>query len=213
MSNKVLEKKLLSSRLAITNAGVDEGIQGSLTRYSYTPVRLKVGLGHCETADRLYQVQLDLVAARDTALLNYRNLWEEAHKEYQVYRKVARLALRDNKALKVSLMLDKHSSRVFATWLKEARFFYTNALENPEVMKRLKRFGITAADLKAGKKMLDEAEDAAAFYELQKGLAMQATKERDDAFDILGEWMGDFWRICRIALADTPKQMVKLKMK
>jgi hypothetical protein len=77
-------------------------------------------------------------------------------------------------------------------------------------LSKLSGYGVTPEKLQAGQQMADEAEAANAAREKEKGEAQQATKDRDEAVEIMDDWMSDFRKIARIALADKPQLLEKL---
>ncbi|MCP5106049.1 MAG: hypothetical protein GY950_21875 [bacterium] len=213
MNNAVIELKLAVADTAITNAGADEGILELISRFAYTEERLKEGRNLRTAAGRLYQAQLDCKLAQYKAGEKLREILSNARAKHALYRRVSRIALQGQEHLKTVLALDGRSKRDLGGWMEEARLFYANALRHPGVREKLEGFGITREDLVAGRKLVDDVESAAAFHEMKKGKTIQATKKRDDAIKELDAWMKDFWEICRLALADTPEKMVKLKLR
>lgn len=213
MINLVLERKLAAADIAISNALADEGIREALSRFAYKPERLKQGLGLYKTAGKLHQEQLDSKAVQYKAMEKLQEILGQAKKKYILFRSVSRLALRDHAPLRNILALEGRSKRGLGAWMEEARLFYTNTLAHDDILEKLAGFAVTKEDLQEGKKLVDEVEKAGAFHQLQKGKVQQATKKRDQAFKALDAWMRDFWEICRLALADTPQKIAKLKMK
>jgi len=63
-------------------------------------------------------------------------------------------------------------------------------------------FGITQEKLEAGQQLVNDVEEKMNVQLKEKGEAQNATQERDEAFEELQDWMGDFIAIARIALDD-----------
>ena len=109
--------------------------------------------------------------------------------------------------------MEGRSKRDLSGWMEEARQFYTNARANEEIMEKLSGFGVTDEELEQGLRLVDEVEKSAARHEMLKGETVRATQDRDSAFKKFMAWMGDFKRICRVALADTPQKLESLGIK
>ncbi len=211
MGNAVIQKRLITNRMAISNASKDAEILERLSPFAYGRQRLGEGMEKVEAADCLSQMQMDAYKNQYTAGEDARAVRRDVRAQYIRTRGIARIALGKDEALRSVLNLEGESKKDLAGWLEEARLFYTNALDHPPVLERLGGFGINGEALEREQAGLDEVEKAAAFYQRQKGIAQQATADRDGAVAEMDAWMGDFWKVCRIAFAGKPLLMKKLK--
>ena len=209
-SNQSIDSRLLAAQVATTNSLNDAEIQGYLTPFGYDTVRLEEGKALYETALALHQKQkveygeqFAATDARDAAQNN-------ADAEYMRFVKIARVALKNDRAAAQKLGIDGRRKQTFSGWLSQVKQFYANALPDADILSKLAGYGVTPEKLQAGQQLTDEAEAANAAREKEKGEAQQATKDRDEAVDIMDEWMSDFKKIARIALADKPQLLEKL---
>jgi hypothetical protein len=213
MSNKKLEKKLYNAQIALNNAQADEYISSRLRQYNYDDERMSEGIGFFKTATRLFQLHLDAKKEQMDAADAFRSIDEEARDGLVDFRKIARIALKDHPSMMKSLGLDQSLKRNLGNWLEQARIFYTNALNNPQVMEKMAKYGIGETELNEGNGLIDRVEEASAFHKRKQAETDQAVKNRDNAFKDLNRWMKDFWVICRIALASKPEYLKKLKLR
>ncbi len=211
MGNTAIQKRIITNRMAISNASRDAEILELLDGFSFDLQRLGLGRDLVDAADRLFQAQMDAYKNHHIAGEEARDIRRGLREQYTRTRGLARIALGKDEALGSVLNLDGRSRRDLASWLEEARLFYTNALDHPPVLEKLAGLGINAETLEGEQAGLDEVEKAAAFHQRQKGVAMQATTDRDRAVAAMDAWMGDFWKVCRIAFAGKPLLIKKLK--
>ncbi len=202
MEHFTIASRLLFAQNAITNALGSEEIKSAMAAYGYDEARLQKGDDLYNKASELQTLQVkeygDQYSATDAMNLA-RAL---ANKIYMEHLKIARIALVGDRGAGASLELDGLRKVTFSGWLQQAKTLYTNALASPDVTTALGRFGITQEKLEAGQQLVDEVEQKLNVQLLEKGEAQNATQERDEAFEELEGWMGDFIAIARIALAD-----------
>ncbi len=74
-----------------------------------------------------------------------------------------------------------------------------------EVLNGFAEYGITEDKLKAAQTEMLTVEAANAAQEQEKGEAQDATQQRNQAIDLLDDWLSDFIAIARIALEDRPQ--------
>jgi hypothetical protein len=213
LGSRRIEDILNRSITAIVNAGKDNEITEALKRFSYDEARLKGGLKLHGRVDRLCKKKKRKYSDQLKAGEIFRKILKEAKQKYSTFRKVSWVALGKHPALLIALAMEGRSKRSLSGWMEEARQFYTNARANEEIMEKLSGFGVTDEELEQGLRLVDEVEKSAARHEMLKGETVRATKDRDSAFKKFTAWMGDFKRICRVALADIPQKLESLGIK
>ncbi|MCX6582211.1 MAG: hypothetical protein NT166_18730 [Candidatus Aminicenantes bacterium] len=125
---------------------------------------------------------------------------KEAKTVYGKTRRIARVIFQNQEPQRRALALNGQSRRILSQWLEEARQFYTNALVDPEVIRQLSNYGITATRLAEEKNLLVEVEKAMANQEKKAAEAMEITGERKLAAKELVQWMSKFFTILRLAM-------------
>ncbi|MCP5053761.1 MAG: hypothetical protein GY940_41730 [bacterium] len=213
MSSEYHEYHLLYVYTALTNAVEDPFIREALVPYKYDGQRMGEGRRLYETAEVSYKNYLDGKVNQAEAWRDFKEKLGMGNKELAHHRDIARLALREHQPLRNSLGLTGRVKLSLSGLMDQARLYYANALDNPVILKNMERFGVTKKNLKEADKRIDEIEQAAAFHKQKKAETQQALKKRKQAFKAMDDWMKDFWKICRIALADHPAQLKKLKLK
>jgi hypothetical protein len=202
MQNFTIDSKLLFAQNAITNAiGVEE-IKSAMAVYGYDDTRLQEGEALYSSASELQTIQVKEYGDQYSATDEMNLARALANKTYIAHLKIARIALVGDRGAGASLELDGKRKVTFSGWLNQGKTFYTNALASPDVGTALGRFGITLEKLEAGQQLVNEVEEKMNSQLIEKGEAQNATQVRDEAFEELQDWMGDFITIARIALAD-----------
>jgi hypothetical protein len=195
-----LDHKLGTGSLAVANSRRSPFIMERIGAYQYDGKRLDQGEGlinHIKELNiRWNKAQVEKKLATQALYA----LWEEVKGQYIQTRQVARMVFKNNAPQQRVLCLEGRSKRSLPQWLEEARQFYTNALADPEVPKKLSLFGVTAKRLKQEKALLAKVEKAMAYQEKKAGEAMQVTRERKQAVKELDQWMANFFTILRMAL-------------
>ena len=207
---KSLAARLLAAQVAIDNAISDSEVKSLLTELGYDDTRLNEGKILLDTTNQLQQTQQKEYGDQFEATGALKEAWEKADKEYMRFVKVARIALKSEHALYQKLDLSGTRKKTLSGWLAQAKQFYLNALADTVVLEKMAAYGMTQAKLEAGKTQIEETETANASQEKEKGEAQQATLERDNAVDLLEDWLSDFIAIARIALEEKPQLLEKL---
>jgi len=207
---KSLAARLLAAQVAIDNAISDSEVKSLLTELGYDDTRLNEGKILLDTTNQLQQTQQKEYGDQFEATGALKESWEKADKEYMRFVKVARIALKSEHALYQKLDLSGIRKKTLSGWLAQAKQFYLNALADTVVLEKMAAYGMTQAKLEAGKTQIEETETANASQEKEKGEAQQATLERDNAVDLLEDWLSDFIAIARIALEEKPQLLEKL---
>ncbi len=207
MNKNTIEGKLLFAQNAITNALGYEEIKNLLANFGYTEERLQEGQQLYERASELQAKQQEEYGEQFAATDALNAAKATANREYMNHVKIARIAFRDDRGAAESLQLTGDRRQSLSGWLKQARVFYANGLGNSEVLTALGRYGITTEKLTAAQGQVAGVEQALNNQLKEKGEAQVATQQRDEAFDALQEWMGDFIAIARIALESQPQYL------
>ncbi len=198
-----VDTRLYRAELVVRGAWNHEVIKEAVARYKYDEVRLKQGMDLYTEAARLHRLKRNTASEKIEATLIFVETRDKLNVLYREQLQLARMALGDDPSFSQMLALNGKRKRRFAGWLDDVRQFYSNALSEPKVVQTMGKYGVTREDLRAGRKLLDEVDKAAAEQEKRKGISVKATRERDIALKALEKWVSDFLRICRLALGDS----------
>lgn len=210
MNNNTIDSNLLFAQVAIENARSNAVIKEALGFVGYDDARMDAGKALYDNAEQK-QIQQkkeygEQYAATD-ALEASRAI---ANSVLMRHVKLARIALKNQRGLWQTLELEGRRKRSYSGWIKQAKVFYTNALDSEEIKAILVTMGITEQALTDGLAAVTDVESKLAQQLKEKGEAQEATRVRDEAFDDLDEWMDDFIAVCRIALEDQPQYLEML---
>lgn len=205
-----IAEKLAEAQLFLNNASQDAFIAQRLAAYGYDSTRIDQGF-------QLYQDALESTrvhereyarkyAARDRFLKARRQV-EDSHLPLL---KIARIAFQNDRAADQLLHLSGRREREFALWLDQMHAFYSNVLQNNQLLEGFAKFNISHEQIEAVFGNLRAIEEAWYNYESEKGNAQAATQARDAAITALNQWMRDARPIARIAMAGQPQLLEKL---
>jgi hypothetical protein len=212
LSNKKIEIYLAQANLAITNALASPEIMECLAVCLYDEQRLRQGLVLYDEAYRRYQGYQRAYGDSYIMAEQVKQARGKAREKLSYYRNLARLALKEQRDVLAVLGMNARPKRSLGGWLEDARLFYNNAMDRPEIREALAGLGVTEEKLRQARALADELEKVSAAHEAAKGEALTATKDRDAAFKAFKNWMKDFRKICRIALSASPQRLEKLDM-
>jgi len=110
-TEKTISERLVSAKMALTNALAQEDIKEALSELGFTEARLNEGLALYQAADTLYQKQKREYTDQYLASEALQQAWDEAQIAFRKYATVAKLALIEQATFKNSIGL--HSGRKF----------------------------------------------------------------------------------------------------
>ncbi len=195
-----LAGKIGAAEVAIENTRRNPHIMERIAFYKYDAQRLEQG---DQMIIRIKGITVRWNKAQSEKLLATKALHavvKEAKTVYGKTRRIARVIFQNQEPQRRALALNGQSKRILSKWLEEARQFYTNALVDPEVIRQLSNYGITATRLNEEKNLLAEVEKAMANQEKKAAEAMEITRLRKLAVKELDRWMIHFFTILRLAL-------------
>jgi hypothetical protein len=205
-----LGARLVRANLVIENAKSDDVIRKAVARYNYDDARFQEGVALYERARELSHRKSQAYGDKGEATGILHKKMEELKKKYKEHLELARLSLNNEPSAVEMLVLGGQRKRRAAGWMDDVRQFYTNALSEPKVINGLSRYAVTKKDLEEAQALVEEVEKAAADQEKKKGLAKQATSERNKALKELEQWVSQLVKICRLALGKNSQHLEKL---
>ena len=200
--SKKIDKLLMNSNTAISNAISDSRVNKAISLYGYTAERLQEGKLLLDNAEALSTKQVQKYGDKIGASQAMTVARQKVSAAYVPHVKIARIAMKNNKGAFQALELNGKRKRANAARLAQAKTFYTNAIANESYKTALANYGITEDKLEAALNLIKEAENARANYLKEKGEVQNATAKRNLAIEALDEWMSDFIAIARIALKE-----------
>jgi hypothetical protein len=207
MDNNTIDSHLLFAQNAIANAINQPLLRPYLDEYGYTEAKLKLGEDLYKKSSDAQQRQKKEYGEQFEATFELEEAKTRADKIYMKYLKVARIALGNDPGPVNALQLLGRRACSFSGWINQAKAFYANAIRDPRVMETLAEYNITKAKLVRGQELLLECKVKYNTKLKEKGEAQTATRQRDEAFDALDEWIYDFVAIARIALEENPQYL------
>lgn len=208
--NKPIPEVLRLSKVALVNASTMPEIMTALAHYRYDSEKFTEGMSIyilAENAVILQSTRLSEQLAK-THTLNQARAQAEA--VYARHIKLARFVFQGHVEAWKTLGLDGRRAKPFGEWLAQARRFYTNLLGNPALLATLLPYNLAETDLNHALTLLATAETAYAARENARGIAIQATCDRDLALTHLKTWVNDLIAIARFALEDDPQLLESL---
>lgn len=202
------------ARQAIETALADETIRAYLADYAWDEARLREGLALCDQALTLHTQPLqEEPEATKESTLALRQAWASAESSYMRHVRLARVAFKRQPTLWHVLGIAGERKQSLSGFLEEAELFYSQALENQEVLNGL-------AALNTPQRELEEAQAQVAAARALADSRAQASaeppapdeRERDQALDTLHEWLDDFHAIARIALENEPELLRRVRV-
>ncbi|MCB9136091.1 MAG: hypothetical protein H6636_11730 [Anaerolineales bacterium] len=195
---------------ALVNAQEIPQIQEALARLNYTPEKFMEGMN-------LYHAAQGAVAVRQTRLAEQmgktealKEVAKTARKGYMRHLKLARIAFQEDVEARIALGLDGTRADGLADWQKQANQFYANLQSTPAYRAALLPYNLTSAEITHGLAQLAAVQTAYLARETARGLALQATLDRDHALKVLKAWVSDMLTIARLALEDHPQRLEAL---
>ncbi|MCG8412357.1 MAG: hypothetical protein MI739_13850 [Bacteroidales bacterium] len=132
------------------------------------------------------------------------------HNVYMTHVRIARVALRDEKAGWTELAIDGRRKYSIADYLIQADTFYINLLANDNFKQKMAVFGQTEESLTEGKALVEKLKQAYAKYKKEKGEAEKSTELKLKAADKLADWYSCFRKIAKVALNNDPQMLETL---
>jgi hypothetical protein len=208
------KKRSIASRLrvldlTVSNSGSNPVIREALLKYGYDESRFEEGKNLAAEAERLSYERDNKRIEQLNATLELRESLASGKRIYADNMKVARVALRDDPVALQKLELTGPRKKAFSAWLIQAKAFYNGALETPEILKKLSRYGLTKKILQRNLELVDKSEAARENRNRLKADARDATKKRNAAMKKAEWWRHDLLAVARVALEGPHLQLLE----
>jgi hypothetical protein len=201
---------LFQAGLRINNSLADDMVKIAVAPFGFTEEKLNQGKALLTEAETLYESQQKEYGDVDGAQNQLVELREQAHKVYMSMLVIARIALKNNVQATTTLELGGERASTISGWLKQTRNFYRALLANSDWKEAMMAYGQAEEDLNHALQAVDAVNLAAEQVKKEMGDAQNATGKRDMKFEELIEWVRDYEKVARIALANQPQLLEKL---
>jgi hypothetical protein len=209
-TTKRVEQEFELAEIAISNTLADRELYAVLAACGYDTARLREGSQLCEKARASHQRQKGEYGELHAANKALDAARQQVRASYIRHVEMARVAFKDDLAVRDKLGLAAKRKVAHAGWLEQARQFYSYALSDPAILGPLSRFGITQDVLKESQRQLASVLEHNAARWRRKGAARDATIARDQARAELSAWLRDFMKVARIVCKGQPQLLDKL---
>lgn len=142
--------------------------------------------------------------------IDFRNKQFDAYESYLDLVAIAKIVFKKNIKAQQILDLNRQCKKSFNGWMSQALQFCNNLIANPEFIICMEEFGQGVAQIQAVKQLIVKAQMRAEVLMRENGADLLSTKERDEIYDLLYEWVTDFKVIIGIALKNDPISLEKL---
>ena len=195
---------------ALTNAKNQPEIARALADVGYDTEVLNEGETILNATRQAYEANQTEDDETSEAYQAYSSLLERLEKIYSRHRKKAKVIFDGNMVIMDRLNISGALPRAYVSWLETVRRFYVVALEDAAIQEELLRLRVTPEEINECTRLIAELVNARSNYLREKGESQAATDTKNKAFDKLDQWMGDFYKVARIALEDQPQLLEAL---
>lgn len=179
-------------------------IRDAVAVYGYDEEAFDEGEALLEVYREAVGEQVKRYGEKQSATTAVSEAWDALHeKTYMPHVIIARLAFRDD-GVRRQLGIVGRRPDGFGDWVQEARHFYSVLLENEHLAAQMARRGIGRAKLEAALQDVEELEALDREQERLKAAAQDATRVRNTERRAAANWLSDYQKIAKIALAERP---------
>lgn len=197
-------------RVSLENATKQPQIQAILTKLGYDTAVIEEGKALLSQTRKAYDFNRIEDDETSAAYAHFSKLKEELEDLFNIHRKIAKVIFRKDPVTADQLSISGPIPRTYMKWLESAKIFYGVAATDQDVLNKLGRLKLGAADIATGNTLINELEMARTEYLREKGESQDATKLKDAAFSKIRDWMSDFYEVAKIGLEDNPQLLESL---
>lgn len=201
---ETMEAAMQRYNVTITNTMSNPDVMNAIAAFNYNAERMNEGKAMHDSVVKLISSQAKEKGEAKDALDKLHKLHKNFKDDFITVRTIARNTFEDNPNAFTALKLAGKTKTTISKFLIQAMPFYTNLLNTPEFLAKIGYFGYTTEKLSTQQTAVRQIFDADAAYKKEKGEGIAATQLRDDAFDLLEEWMHKFYSVAGPALKARP---------
>jgi hypothetical protein len=205
-----IDQRLLDAQLAIDNSLNNPVILDAVTLFGYDQARLQAARALYDEVQALVAAQKREYGEQYEATAVVQSAWDTADLAYKNALKIARIVFRDSVKAQAALQLGGSRKKSLSGWIGQATTFYTNLLNNPDLLAAMTPYTYDQAKVTAEFALVQAVVNANAAQEKERGEAQEATKVRDAKLDELDQWLSDYKAIASVALTDSPQRLEQI---
>lgn len=205
------ESKFLErARTALTNANSNPVIKSALTDYGMGDEQLAVGQKIFDTAQAIWQENIQEDAETTEASLKYQITYRELQAVFKVHRDKALIYLKKQPELLVKLGITGRFPQKYSDFFDNTRRFYTTIKNDAGLQAIFDKIKLTADVMDACIALLNELLAKRSDFDRELAESQDMTKNKNAALLALKEWLDDFDAIAKVALYDQPQLLEAL---
>lgn len=215
MKSKYLtqEEMLQSYGAMFENLSKDLDLKKELEEYGYDEVKIQEGKAIYDKARQAFDKNIKETREYSLSLLEFKEKYKELYKGFSSDRTKSRIDFKEGSKEFIKLRLKGRMERVASKSIEQIRAFYKVLSEDDGLIQVLSAYKIDQDRVREQLQKLSETEKAYATHQNLIGESQQATKNKNNAFDVLNQWVSKFYKVARIALKDRPQLLESLGKK
>ncbi|MFP4345184.1 MAG: hypothetical protein ACLFU8_10860 [Anaerolineales bacterium] len=197
---------------AIEQVRRDPEIAVALAEVGYDDNALQQGRVLLEKAEERYRERLDRKGGQSEVEHDLEFAIAQAERLFTRHWRLARVAFKKAPEIREALGLNVKLARTFTYWHQQAILFYTEALQDPEIVAALGRYGIDAQELEEGRNLVLQAIDKEKLWRFDECAEGDTDDACDAAIQAFDDWFDDFREVAKIALEDDAERLEDLHL-
>lgn len=183
------EDLLIQTDALLTEIAADVEFGAAVESIGYDAARLAEGRALCDTALRLREERQAKEAAYQEQKKTFKKARKKAKKRFKKDLRLAKTVLEDLLELKDRLPVRASDSDSFENWYQHALAFYHTALNTPDILAALEKYGLSASRLQKGVGKVVDAHAARPPKKLAKAEKRAAFRAEEEALVELEQWI------------------------
>lgn len=200
-----LGEYFFKARHALHAAKKNDQIYPLIAEYNMTYQKIDSGLALMDKLMNANKHKIESHGKQLEARCDLQNLFSEVRPVYMSHIKLMEIKYRKNPERLKRLMLLVPRERNINGWLIQADTFYSNLIQDAEMINKLEENAITLDNLTASHAKIKEIETASTRHREAKGLSQVASEARDILLEEFDLWFSEFLHICKMALRKQPQ--------
>lgn len=209
VSKNRVDEFLLAAQVMIENSLSDDGVKTALADYGFTENKLTELKNLYQEVAALHNARKKEYGEQVAATSALNGIWEAADRRYIKTLKVARVAFRNKVKADKAIMLYGDRKQSLSGWLEQARAFYSNILNDPDMLASIGEYGYTPEKLKEEALLIDEVTAKHLEQKKEIGEAQESTQARDEKLDELAMRLSGLRVVAKVALDENPQILEK----
>ncbi len=205
-----IDERLSKYELMLNVALNDEEAKTLLAAYGYTEPVNQEGKGLFDKAYVLNQTQKKEYGEKFGATEVYQKARLSAYEMYIEFAELTRRAYKRDKPVLNELDLVGERERTHGQLLVQMDHFYDIVMADANKLQKLARFAITVERLQAGHGLVETMKKTYQDQHKETSEAQRATRDRDEAMDVLDDWMSDFIVVAPMAFKKQPEFLERM---